>query len=59
MISPPTTITNGLTTDGSPEDVASALQQLHTGDGCVLLFNLHVTAGGGQEIVFPLSEGSQ
>jgi len=51
-------VTDGQSTDGSPEDVASALQQLHTGDGCVLLFNLHVTAGGGQEIVFPISEGT-
>jgi hypothetical protein len=57
---PPTIlhVTDGQSTDGSPEDIASALQQLHTNDGCVLLFNLHVTTGGGQEIVFPTNEGS-
>ena len=57
---PPTIlhVTDGQSTDGSPEDVASALQRLHTNDGCVLLFNLHVTAGGGQEIVFPTAEGT-
>jgi hypothetical protein len=57
---PPTIlhVTDGQSTDGSPEDVASALQQLHTSDGCVLLFNLHVTAGGGQEIIFPTSEST-
>jgi hypothetical protein len=57
---PPTIlhVTDGQSTDGSPEDVASALQQLHTNDGCALLFNLHVTAGGGQEIVFPTGEGA-
>jgi hypothetical protein len=56
---PPTIlhVTDGQSTDGSPEDVAEALQQLHTNDGCVLLFNLHVTAGGGREIVFPTHEG--
>jgi hypothetical protein len=51
-------VTDGQSTDGSPEDIASALQQLHTLDGCVLLFNLHVTAGGGQEIVFPTTEAN-
>jgi hypothetical protein len=57
---PPTIlhVTDGQSTDGVPEDVADTLQQLHTGDGCVLLFNLHVTASGGQEIVFPTSEGT-
>ncbi len=57
---PPTIlhVTDGQSTDGTPEEVAGALQQLHTNDGRVLLFNLHVTAGGGQEIVFPTSEGT-
>jgi hypothetical protein len=57
---PPTIlhVTDGQSTDGVPEDVADTLQQLHTGDGCVLLFNLHVTASGGQEIVYPTSEGT-
>lgn len=57
---PPTIlhVTDGQSTDGSPENVAGALQQLHTSDGRVLLFNLHVTAGRGQEIVFPTAEGT-
>lgn len=57
---PPTIlhVTDGQSTDGSPEDIASALQQLHTNDGCVLLLNLHVTTGGGQEIVFPTAEAN-
>jgi hypothetical protein len=56
---PPTIlhVTDGQSTDGSPEEVAGALQRLHTNDGCVLAFNLHVTAGEGQEIVFPTAEG--
>jgi hypothetical protein len=52
---PPTIlhVTDGEATDGDPEDVAAALQQLHTADGQVLLFNLHVTTKGGREIIFP------
>src|SRR5947209_4262999 len=52
---PPTIlhVTDGEATDGNPEDVAQALWQLHTNDGQALLFNLHVTANGGREIVFP------
>src|SRR5947209_2864171 len=55
---PPTIlhVTDGQSTDGSPEEVAGALQRLHTNDGSVLLFNLHVTAGGGQESIFPTAE---
>jgi hypothetical protein len=41
-----------------PEDVADALRLIHTNDGDTLLFNLHVTAAGGQEIVFPTAEGA-
>jgi hypothetical protein len=55
---PPTIlhVTDGESTDGVPEDVADTLRQLQTDDGQTLLFNLHVTAGGGPEIVFPSSE---
>jgi hypothetical protein len=52
---PPTIlhVTDGWATDGDPEEVADALQQLHTNDGQAMLFNLHVTSAGGREIVFP------
>ena len=55
---PPTIlhVTDGESTDGDPEDVADALRELHTGDGSVLLFNLHVSTRGGHEIVFPAGE---
>jgi hypothetical protein len=57
---PPTVlhVTDGQSTDGGPEEIATGLHQISTGDGQCLLFNLHVTAGGGQEIVFPVSESS-
>lgn len=56
---PPTIlhVTDGQSTDGTPEELAVGLRQISTGDGQCLLFNLHVTVGGGQEIVFPTSEG--
>ena len=57
---PPTVlhVTDGQSTDGAPEDIAAGLHQISTGDGQCLLFNLHVTSTGGQEIVFPVSESS-
>jgi hypothetical protein len=57
---PPTIlhVTDGQSTDGHPEDIADGLRQLSTDDGNCLLFNLHVTAGGGQEVLFPTSEES-
>jgi hypothetical protein len=55
---PPTIlhVTDGQSTDGVPEDIADGLRQISTNDGTCLLFNLHVTIGGGQEIIFPTSE---
>jgi uncharacterized protein YegL len=55
---PPTIlhVTDGQSTDGGPEEVAAGLHQISTDDGQCLLFNLHVTSGGGQEIVFPVSD---
>jgi len=55
---PPTLlhVTDGQSTDGTPEDVANGLRQISTDDGPLLLFNLHVTAGSGHEVVFPTSE---
>lgn len=55
---PPTVlhVTDGESTDGDPENLASQLQQLGTRDGCVLLFNLHVSSSGGDAIRFPTSD---
>jgi hypothetical protein len=55
---PPTIlhVTDGQSTDGSPEHISDGLRQLSTNDGQSLLFNLHVTTGGGWEILFPTSE---
>jgi hypothetical protein len=57
---PPTVlrVTDGQSTDGGPEEVAGGLHQISTDDGSCLLFNLHVTAGDGREIVFPVSDST-
>jgi hypothetical protein len=57
---PPTIlhVTDGQSTDGAPENIADGLRRLATNDGQCLLFNLHVTSGGGQEILFPTSEAA-
>jgi hypothetical protein len=56
---PPTIVhvTDGQSTDGSPESIADGLRQISTQDGECLLFNLHVSAGGGEPVVFPSNEG--
>ena len=55
---PPTIlhVTDGEYTGASPEDAAKTLRQCHTSDGAALLFNLHISTGGGREIVFPKTE---
>jgi len=55
---PPTVVhvTDGLSTDGDPEDVADAIKGVSTNDGEALLFNLHVDTESGDEILFPSSE---
>lgn len=55
---PPTIlhVTDGQSTDGAPDEAAEGLCRLSTKDGEVLLFNLHVTAAGGGEIVFPAAD---
>ena len=55
---PPTVlhITTGESTDGDPEQVANYLRQIHTNDGSVLMFNLHISTSGLPPIVFPASE---
>ncbi len=57
---PPTVlhITDGESTDGDPESLASQLKQIQTNDGSVLLFNLHVSASGGAPVQFPASEST-
>jgi hypothetical protein len=54
---PPTIlhVTDGQSTDGAPEEAAEGLRRLSTRDGQALLFNMHVTAGGGLEIIFAMS----
>ena len=49
-------MTDGQSTDGAPEEAADGLRQYSTKDGQLLLFNLHVTTGGGLEVVFPTAE---
>jgi len=55
---PPTVVhvTDGQSTDGSPEEIAEAIKGISTNDGDVLLFNLHVDTESGDEIVFPSFE---
>jgi hypothetical protein len=54
---PPTVIhvTDGQSTDGDPTQIADAIRQLSTNDGQCLVFNLHISASGGQPVVFPSS----
>jgi hypothetical protein len=55
---PPTIlhITDGQSTDGNPESICNNIRQLSTLNGEVLLFNLNISASGGQQIAFPSSE---
>jgi hypothetical protein len=55
---PPTIVhvTDGASTDGDPSTVAEALKQISTSDGACLMFNLHISASGGQNVVFPSSD---
>lgn len=52
---PPTVIliTDGKSTDGTPEEEARILKQLHTSDGETLLFCLHIATQSEGEILFP------
>jgi hypothetical protein len=55
---PPTIlhVTDGESTDGDAERVASALRQISTNDGECLVFNLHVSTQQGETIEFPNSD---
>jgi hypothetical protein len=57
---PPTVlhVTDGESSDGDPEEIASFLRQIHTGDGVVLIFNLHVSALATEKISFPADEST-
>ena len=49
-------ITDGEASDGDPEPIAAALQQMATPDGHILLFNLHVSASSTMPLQFPDNE---
>ncbi|MDR1826837.1 MAG: VWA domain-containing protein [Methylobacteriaceae bacterium] len=51
-------VTDGVSTDGDPSEIADAMKKLSTGDGECLLFNLHISTAEGQPVVFPSSENS-
>jgi hypothetical protein len=55
---PPTIlhVTDGESTDGDPEPIASALKQISTKDGECLTFNIHVSREQGETIQFPSSD---
>ncbi len=50
-------ITDGEPTDGDPVPAARALTARRSGDGAVLLFNLHVTADPTPPVSFPSTSG--
>ncbi len=55
---PPTVlhVTDGESTDGDPEEIATHLAQVRTNDGEVLMLNIHVSSLGADAIRFPSSE---
>ena len=55
---PPTIlhITDGASTDGDPEALATQAKQIQTNDGSVLFFNLHLSTSGDSPIMLPASE---
>ena len=55
---PPTLlhVTDGESTDGDPEEVATHLGRIRTNDGELLVLNIHVSALGADPIRFPSSE---
>ncbi len=54
---PPTVlhVTDGESTDGDPEEIATQLTQIRSNDGQVLILNIHVSCLGGDPIRFPSS----
>jgi hypothetical protein len=55
---PPTIlhVTDGESSDGDPETIASALKQISTNDGECLVFNIHASTHQGETIQFPNSD---
>lgn len=55
---PPTVlhVTDGESTDGDPEEIATHLTQIRTNDGEVLILNIHVSSLGADAIRFPSSD---
>lgn len=55
---PPTIIhvTDGESTDGDPTEVIEALKKSGTEDGDALVFNIHISSKGGNQIRFPDTE---
>ncbi|NPV90571.1 MAG: VWA domain-containing protein [Firmicutes bacterium] len=49
-------ITDGESTDGDPVAAASRIRELANNDGNVLLFNIHISAQGGEPEMFPDDE---
>lgn len=46
-------VTDGASTDGDPRAASDRLRALSTDDGATLVFNLHLSAMGGQAVAFP------
>ncbi len=55
---PPTVlhVTDGESSDGDPEEIATHLKQIRTNDGEVLILNIHVSSLGADPIRYPASE---
>lgn len=55
---PPTVlhVTDGESTDGDPEQLATMLKQISTADGAVLLLNIHVSTSEATPTKFPASD---
>lgn len=51
-------ITDGESTDGDPAPAAERIKELASGDGNVLLFNLHLSSSAGGAVEFPDSEAA-
>jgi hypothetical protein len=50
-------LTDGEATDGNPAAAATALRDLQSSDGNVLLFNIHLSSKGARPIEFPEATG--
>jgi hypothetical protein len=49
-------VTDGAATDGDPTGPAEGLRSLSTRDGPILLYNVHVSSEGGDEVAFPTDD---